>query len=114
MRASCGAGLGAAALMLVAVLPTEARHRVLTLTGITSDQSGAYRLALWQDTLRLAASSPAIGSGFGAYEDALPRFKTTAGGFRVLRTSQGPLGPRPRALGIYRKHFGQRPARRIG
>ena len=77
------AGLGAAGLLLVAVLPTEARHRVLTLTGITSDQSGAYRLALWQDTLRLAASSPAVGSGFGAYEDALPRFKTTAGGFRV-------------------------------
>ena len=77
------AGLGAAGLLLVAVLPTEARDRVLTLTGITSDQSGSYRLALWRDTLRLAASSPAVGSGFGAYEDALPRFKTTAGGFRV-------------------------------
>ena len=32
------AGLGAAGLLLVAVLPTEARHRILTLTGITSDQ----------------------------------------------------------------------------
>jgi O-antigen ligase len=77
------AGLGAAALILVAVLPAEARDRALTLAGITSDQSGSYRLALWADTLRLAASSPAVGSGFGAYEDALPRFKTTAGGFRV-------------------------------
>jgi O-antigen ligase len=77
------AGLGAATLMLVAVLPTEARDRVLTLAGITSDQSGSYRLALWTDTLCLAASSPAVGSGFGAYEDALPRFKTTAGRFRV-------------------------------
>ena len=77
------AGLGAAGLLLVAVLPTEARDRVLTLAGITSDQSGSYRLALWRDTLRLAASSPAVGSGFGAYEDALPRFKTAAGGFRV-------------------------------
>jgi O-antigen ligase len=85
------AGLGAAALMLVAVLPTEARHRVLTLTGITSDQSGAYRLALWSDTLRLAASSPAVGSGFGAYEDALPRFKTTAGGFRVTHAENDHL-----------------------
>jgi O-antigen ligase len=73
------AGLGAASLLLVAVLPTEARDRILTLTGITSDQSGSYRLALWRDTLRLAASSPAVGSGFGAYEDALPRLKTTAG-----------------------------------
>jgi len=77
------AGLGIAGGLLVAVLPTEARDRVLTLAGITTDQSGSYRLALWQDTLRLAASSPLVGSGFGAYEDALPRFKTTAGGFRV-------------------------------
>ena len=85
------AGVGAAALMLVAVLPTEARDRVLTLTGITSDQSGSYRLALWADTLRLAASSPAVGSGFGAYEDALPRFKTTAGGFRVTHAENDHL-----------------------
>ena len=69
--------------LVIAVLPTESRDRILTLAGITSDQSGAYRLALWRDTLRLAASSPAVGSGFGAYEDALPRFKTTAGNFGV-------------------------------
>ena len=61
------AGLGAAGLLLVAVLPPEARDRALTLAVITSDQSGSYRLALWRDTLRLAASSPAVGSGFGAY-----------------------------------------------
>jgi O-antigen ligase len=77
------AGLGIAGSLLVTVLPTEARDRVLTLAGITTDQSGSYRLALWRDTLRLAASSPLVGSGFGAYEDALPRFKTTAGAFRV-------------------------------
>ena len=85
------AGLGAAGLLIVAALPTEARARVLTLTGITSDQSGSYRLALWHDTLRLAASSPAVGSGFGAYEDALPRFKTTAGGFRVTHAENDHL-----------------------
>ncbi len=77
------AGLAATAAALFAVLPAEPRDRVLTLAGITTDQSGAYRLALWRDTLRLAASSPAVGSGFGAYEDAIPRFKTTAGHFRV-------------------------------
>jgi O-antigen ligase len=77
------AGLAAGAGALVAVLPAESRDRVLTLAGITTDQSGAYRLALWGDTLRLAAASPAVGSGFGAYEDAIPRFKTTAGDFRV-------------------------------
>ena len=85
------AGLGATGLLIVAVLPTEARARVLTLTGITSDQSGSYRLALWGDTLRLATSSLAVGSGFGAYEDALPRFKTTAGGFRVTHAESDHL-----------------------
>ena len=64
---------------IVAILPAQARSRVLTLTGVTSDQSGSYRLGIWRDTLRLIASSPAVGSGFGAYADALPRFKTTAG-----------------------------------
>ena len=76
----------AAALLLVAlvsVLPTEARARVLTLAGVTTDQSGSYRLAVWRDTLRLVGSSPWLGSGFGAYEDAIPRFKTAAGNLSV-------------------------------
>jgi hypothetical protein len=61
------------------VLPTDARSRILTLVGVTVDQSGSYRLGVWRDTLRLIGSSPLVGSGFGAYADALPRFKTTAG-----------------------------------
>lgn len=79
------AAAGAATLLaaLVAVLPTEARHRVLTLAGITSDQSGSYRLGVWRDTLPLVASSPALGSGLGAYEDALRRFKSSAGNLSV-------------------------------
>jgi O-antigen ligase len=68
-----------AAAAIVAVLPAEARSRVLSLAGVTSDQSGSYRLGVWRDTLRLIASSPLVGSGFGAYADALPRFKTAAG-----------------------------------
>jgi O-antigen ligase len=68
---------------LVSVLPTEARARVLTLAGVTTDQSGSYRLAVWRDTLRLVGSSPWLGSGFGAYQDALPRFKTAAGALAV-------------------------------
>jgi len=65
------------------VLPSEARARVLTLAGVTTEASGAYRLAVWRDTLRLVASSPGIGSGLGAYADALPRFKSGAGSFRI-------------------------------
>jgi O-antigen ligase len=68
---------------ITAVLPAEARARVLTLTGITTDQSGSYRIGVWSDTLRLIASSPVVGSGFGAYADALPRFKTAAGNLGI-------------------------------
>lgn len=68
---------------LVAVLPAEARARVLTLTGVTTEQSGSYRLAVWRDSVRLVASSPWVGSGLGAFEDALPRFKTAAGHLAV-------------------------------
>ena len=77
------AGLVLGTALVVAVLPSESRDRILSLAGITTEQSGAYRLAIWRDTLRLAASSPAVGSGFGAYEDALPRFKTAAGHLHV-------------------------------
>jgi O-antigen ligase len=68
-----------AAAAVAALLPAEARSRVLTLAGVTTDQSESYRIGVWHDTLRLAASSPLAGSGFGAYADALPRFKTAAG-----------------------------------
>jgi hypothetical protein len=68
---------------VTAVLPGEARARVLSLTGITTDQSGSYRIGVWSDTLRLIASSPVVGSGFGAYADALPRFKTAAGNLGI-------------------------------
>ena len=77
---------GGAALLLAAlvyVLPAEARDRVLTLAGVTSDQSGSYRLAVWRDTGHLARSSPWVGSGFGGFEDALTRFKTAAGQLAV-------------------------------
>jgi hypothetical protein len=76
---------GAAVLLLavVAVLPAEARTRILSLAGVRSEQSGLFRLGVWRDTIRLAASSPWVGSGFGAFEDALPRFKTAAGSLAV-------------------------------
>jgi O-antigen ligase len=70
---------GVLLLALYAVLPTEARSRLWSLAGITTEQSGSFRLGVWRDTLRLVASSPWVGSGFGAFEDALLRFKTGAG-----------------------------------
>jgi O-antigen ligase len=50
---------------------------------VTTDQSGSYRIGVWRDTVRLIGSSPTVGSGFGAYADALPRFKTAAGHLTV-------------------------------
>jgi O-antigen ligase len=65
------------------VLPPEGRDRILSLAGIRADQSGAFRLGIWRDTLQVAGSSPLVGQGLGAYEDALPRFKTVAGELRI-------------------------------
>jgi O-antigen ligase len=68
-----------ATLAIGAALPAEARSRILTLTGVTSDQSGSYRIGVWRDTIRLVGSSPVVGCGFGSYADALAPYKTTAG-----------------------------------
>jgi O-antigen ligase len=66
-----------------AVLPTEGRDRLASLAGVTGEASGAFRLGVWRDTLRLAAASPVVGHGFGAFADALPPFKRGAGDLRV-------------------------------
>jgi O-antigen ligase len=71
--------LALAAIAVASLLPTEARDRVISLGAVTSEASGSYRLAVWRDTRRLIASSPIVGSGFGAYADALRRFRTAAG-----------------------------------
>jgi O-antigen ligase len=76
-----GAALVAAALL--AVVPSDTRARIASLGAPTSDASGAYRLGIWRDTLRVFGSSPWLGQGFGAYADALPRSKTVAGELRV-------------------------------
>jgi O-antigen ligase len=76
------AAIGLLALVAIGVaslLPTEARDRVISLGAVTSEASGSYRLTVWRDTRRLIASSPLVGSGFGAYADALRRFRTAAG-----------------------------------
>jgi hypothetical protein len=77
------AALALAAAAIVVVLPTAVRARLLTLAGTSPDASRSYRVAVWKDSLRLFASSPAVGSGFGAYEDAIARLKSAAGAERV-------------------------------
>jgi O-antigen ligase len=77
-------GLGASAVLagvllaiLVALVPPEAHERVRTLSG------ASFRLDTWRDSLRLAASSPVVGHGLGAFHDAYPRFKRGHGIVRV-------------------------------
>lgn len=73
----------AAALAALALLPPTARERILGLAGATHDRAGAFRVSLWLDTLRLCASSPLLGQGFGSFADALPRFKRSSGDLRI-------------------------------
>ncbi len=63
--------------ILVALVPPEAHERVRTLSG------ASFRLDTWRDSLRLAASSPVLGHGLGAFHDAYPRFKRGHGIVRV-------------------------------
>jgi O-antigen ligase len=77
------AGAVLVAALFVAALPDETHQRMLSLAGVASETSGSFRLRVWSDTLRLVSSSPWLGSGFGAFEDAFPRFKTAAGDLLV-------------------------------
>jgi O-antigen ligase len=68
--------------LLLAVLPREPRQRLAGLLG-PPDLSSQYRLALHCDAFRAFVASPFVGQGLGAFEDTLPRFKSTAGELRV-------------------------------
>jgi O-antigen ligase len=63
--------------ILMALVPPEAHERMRSLSG------ASFRLDTWRDTLRLAASSPALGYGLGAFHDAYPRFKRRHADVRV-------------------------------
>jgi len=78
-----GAAVGGAFLVGIALLPAGARERLATVGAPGEDRSASYRLAVWRDSVGLAATSPLVGIGLGAYADALPRFKKGAGELRV-------------------------------
>ncbi len=75
--------LAAGGAVVALILPSAARGRVLTLVRTTEGGPDAYRARIWKDSLRLARASPLVGSGLGAFEDAIPRFKSAAGDLRV-------------------------------
>jgi O-antigen ligase len=68
--------------VVVAFLPSDARER-LSLTRWQGDRSASFRIEIWRDSFRAWMASPIVGQGLGAFADVLPRFKTTAGAFRV-------------------------------
>jgi len=63
--------------ILIGLVPQDAHERMRSLSG------ASFRLDTWKDTLRLAASSPLVGYGLGAFHDAYPRFKRGHGIVRV-------------------------------
>lgn len=74
----------------LAVAPA-ARQHLLTLLSGPSDASGSYRLAIARATLRLFAAHPLVGSGLGAYEDAVPPYKTSHGDVRTTHAESDVL-----------------------
>jgi O-antigen ligase len=68
---------GALGTVLVGLVPQAAHERFRTLSG------ASFRLETWRDSLRLAAASPVLGHGLGAFHDAYPRWKRGHGIVRV-------------------------------
>jgi hypothetical protein len=64
-------------LTLVGLVPREAQERMTSLSG------ASFRLETWKGAVRLAATSPLVGHGLGAFHDAYPRFKRDYGIVRV-------------------------------
>ncbi|MGE0453024.1 MAG: O-antigen ligase family protein [Vicinamibacteria bacterium] len=92
-RGVVGAVLAAALVIgfgWLAVSPA-ARLRFATLTAGRADSSGSYRLDVAAATLRLALDRPVLGSGIGAFDDALPPFKLGHGSLRVTHAESDVL-----------------------
>jgi O-antigen ligase len=83
-------GLGLLLAVLVAVMPGEVHDRLLGI-GRSSDNSTLYRKTIWKDALRAWTVSPVFGQGMGAFADVIPRFKTSAGQFRVEHPENEPI-----------------------
>jgi O-antigen ligase len=83
-------GLGLLLAVLVAVMPGEVHERLLGI-GRSNDNSTLYRKGIWKDALRAWTASPLFGQGMGAFADVIPRFKTTAGLFRVDHPENEPI-----------------------
>ena len=75
----------------LAVVPASTRRHLATVTRGPADGSGAYRVDIAAATLRLAAARPLAGWGLGAFEDALPPYKTGHGDVRTTHAESDAL-----------------------
>ena len=71
------------AMAVLALLPADVHRRLATLAEASRQDVASFRVDTWRASLRLVAGSPIVGSGIGAYVDALPPYKRTGGGFRI-------------------------------
>jgi len=83
-------GLAVLLAVIVALMPGEVHDRLLGITR-RDDNSTVFRVAIWKDSLRAWMASPVLGQGLGAFTDVIPRFKTTAGQFRVEHPENEPI-----------------------
>ena len=82
--------LAAVLVAILVLMPGEVHERLLGIAR-SRDDSALYRIAIWKDSLRAWMASPVVGQGLGAFGDVIPRFKTTAGLFRVNHPESEPI-----------------------
>jgi O-antigen ligase len=82
--------LAAVLVAIVFLMPGEVHERLLGIAR-SRDDSTLYRIAIWKDAIHAWMASPILGQGLGAFADVIPRFKTTAGLFRVNHPESEPI-----------------------
>jgi O-antigen ligase len=82
-------GMAALLVALAVALPGEVHDRLLGTR--RDDRSAVFRMDTWREAFRAWTASPIAGQGMGAFADTLPRYKTTAGAFRVEHPENEPL-----------------------
>jgi O-antigen ligase len=75
----------------LAVIPAPTQQHLATVFAGPTDSSGHYRIDVAQATLRLIGEHPLVGSGLGAYADALPSHKQGHGDIRVTHAESDVL-----------------------
>ena len=90
--ATAFASLGVVALCFGALaIPAGTRQHLATVLAGPTDSSASYRLDTAAATLRTWASAPLIGTGLGAFADAVPAFKRAHGNVRTTHAESDAL-----------------------